>query len=395
MVTLRRRHWLLGMVMSLNILVCVLVGVSWTLRRDSGVSQRVSSPSGRFWRVASTSFWNREQRRLDLIYDPLVSSSAGLVERPGWLEDTGPAHPCQADPRVPLQVWDYDSLPQPLRDFLLHVRCRTFPMLRNQARACHPAPFLLMAVKSLVGHFERRQAIRETWGRARTYGNRTVVTVFLLGRSSPVDPPAHLQGMLGREAELHRDLLQWDYRDTFFNLTLKEVLFLEWFSQTCPGARFVLKADDDVFVNTFQILRFLEELPENQEDFFIGDVISDAGPHRDRALKYFIPESVFVGRYPPYAGGGGYLLSGEVARRLHAVSRQVALFPIDDVYTGMCLQKLGVVPGKHSGFRTFGIEEGLRREPCSYRSLMLVHSQTPQEMLATWAWLTNPRLECQ
>lgn len=389
-----RRRWLFGMVMLLNVLACVLIGVSWTLSRD----ERAARPSGRFWRqqVAATSFWNQEQRRLDVLYNPLVSSQAGLVERPDWPNDTGPAHPCEPDHRVPLQVWDYDSLPQPFRDFLLHMHCRAFPMLMNQARACARTPFLLLAVKSLVPHFERRQAIRETWGRARTYGNQTVVTVFLLGSSSPVDHFPDLLGILGREAELHQDLLQWDYRDTFFNLTLKEVLFLEWFSQNCPRARFVLKGDDDVFVNTVQVIRFLEELPENQEeDFFIGDVISNASPQRNQTLKYFIPESVFAGQYPPYAGGGGYLLSGEVARRLYNVSWQVALYPIDDVYTGMCLEKLGIVPGKHSGFKTFGIEERYRRNPCTYRNLMLVHSQTPQEMLRTWPWVTDPGLECQ
>lgn len=393
-VALRRHHWLFGMVMLLNVLACILVGVSWNFRWDNWAG----SPSRRSGQkqVVAPPFWNQEQRRLDVIYDPLVSGSASLLERPDGLKDTGPAHICQPDHRVPVQVWDYGSLSQPFRDFLLYMHCRTFPMLIKQVRACATTPFLLLAIKSLIQHFERRQAIRETWGRARRYGNQTVVTIFLLGNSSPLDHFPDLQWMLGREAELHKDLLQWDYRDTFFNLTLKDVLFLEWFSHNCPHARFVLKGDDDVFVNTLRIIKLLEELPGDEEkDFFIGDVISNASPHRNRSLKYWIPESVFVGQYPPYAGGGGYLLSGKVARRLYNVSRQVALFPIDDVYTGMCLDKLGIVPGKHSGFKTFGIEEKYRADPCTYRSLMLLHSQTPQEMLRTWSWVTNPGLECQ
>lgn len=382
--------------MSLNVLVCLLISISWSF------SQRVHVKPTGVWRqqAVANSFWNTEQRRLDFIFNPLVtsapSSKASLVERPDWLTDTGPADPCEADYRVPLQVLDYNTLPPPFRDFLLHMRCRTFPMLINQPRVCDRTPFLLLVVKSLIQHFERRQAIRETWGQTRTYGNQTVATVFLLGRSLPTDHFPDLQGILGHEAELHKDLLQWDYRDTFFNLTLKEVLFLEWFSQNCPRARYVLKGDDDVFVNTLQIIKFLEKLPESKEkDFFTGDVIRDARPHRDRTLKYFIPESVFVGRYPPYAGGGGYLLSGELGLRLYNVSWQVALFPIDDVYTGMCLEKLGIVPEPHSGFKTFGIEEKYRKNPCTYRSLMLVHSQTPQEMLTIWPWITNPDLECQ
>lgn len=359
----------------IHVLACVLVGVSWSLSRDP----RVAVPSRR-QRLAATPLWNQEQQRLDL-----------LVKQPDWLEDTGPAHPCERGHGVPTEVWE--ALPPPFRDFVLHMRCRAFPLLGGRRQVCAGTPFLLLAVRSLVPHFERRQAIRETWGRTGTYGNRTVVTVFLLGSSSPSDHLPDLQGILGREAELHRDLLQWDYRDTVFNLTLKDVLFLDWFSQNCPHARFVLKGDDDVFVNTLGVLRFLEELPEDQEgDLFIGDVI--AGPHRDRTLESSVPEDVFVGPYPPYAAGG-CLLSGGVARRLSAVSRQVALFPIDDVYTGMCLWKLGIVPRKHAGFRTSGSEERSRESPCAYRSLLLLRSHTPQQTLRAWPWVANADSECQ
>lgn len=397
----RRKVSVFSIVMTLNVFVCVLMGVSWNLRRSRSGRQKVLVPSERFWRkqVLSTSFWNQEQQRLDFIYNPLVNSvlsGDSLPELPDWLNDTGPLNPCEPDDRVPAQISDYNILPQRFQDFLLHMRCRTYPMLMNQPHVCDESPFLLLVIKSLIPHFDRRQAIRETWGRAGVFGNRTVATVFLLGNTLPMDHFPDLLGMLRHEEELHKDLLQWDYRDTFFNLTLKEVLFLEWFSQECPHAQYILKGDDDVFVNTLRIIDFLEGLSENKvEDFFIGDVISNAGPHRDRKLKYFIPESMFVGQYPSYAGGGGYLYSGELALRLFNVSRQVALYPIDDVYTGMCLKKLGLAPEKHSGFRTFDIEEKHRSNPCVHRSLMLVHSRTPQEVLTIWPWIINPALDCQ
>lgn len=387
--------------MVLNIFICLLMGVSWNFRRNKSGGQKVKIPSERFWQklALSKSFWNKEQQHLDFINNPIVSSvlpSESQIELADWLNDTGPLNPCEPDYRVPRQIMDYNSLPQRFQDFLLHMRCRTYPMLINQPHVCNENPFLLLVVKSLIPHFDRRQAIRETWGRAGVFANRTVATVFLLGNTLSADHFPDLQGMLSHEAKTHKDLLQWDYRDTFFNLTLKEVLFLEWFSQNCPHAQYILKGDDDVFVNTLKIIKHLEGLSEDKaEDLFIGDVISNAGPHRDRKLKYFIPESVFVGQYPPYAGGGGYLYSGKLALRLHNVSRQIVLYPIDDVYTGMCLKKLGMVPEKHSGFRTFGIETKYKDNPCIYRSLMLVHSQTPQEMLKIWQWITNSELDCQ
>ncbi|KAM3864889.1 N-acetyllactosaminide beta-1,3-N-acetylglucosaminyltransferase 2-like [Diretmus argenteus] len=396
----RRKARVLQVMMILNIFICILVGVAWHLSQDKSGGQKVQIPSERFWRrqTPSESFWNKEQQHLDLVYNPILMSALAndSVDLPEWLNETGPLHACEPDYRVSTQIWDYNSLPQRFQDFLLHMRCRTYRMLINQVHVCNKTPYLLLAIKSLAPHFDRRQAIRESWGRAGLLANRTVATVFLLGNAAAADHFPDLSGMLSHEAELHSDLLQWDYRDTFFNLTLKEVLFLEWFSQHCPHAQYVLKGDDDVFVNTLRIIDFLEGLPEvRAKDLFMGDVITNAGPHRDRKLKYFVPESVFVGQYPPYAGGGGFLYSGDLALRLHNISRQVALFPIDDVYTGMCLQKLGLAPDKHRGFKTFDIEEKYRNNPCTYKSLMLVHSRTPQDMLRISSWLVQLELECQ
>ncbi|KAM8878307.1 N-acetyllactosaminide beta-1,3-N-acetylglucosaminyltransferase 2a [Spinachia spinachia] len=377
----------------LNVFVCVLVGVSWNLKPATGDGGRVRTPSARFWREQqrSKAFWNKEQQLLDFVHNPVFRSAP-----PGWLNDAGPPDPCAPDHRVPTQIQDYNTLPQHLRDFLLHMRCRTHPVLIEQPGLCEGGPFLLLAVKSMTSHFDRRQAIRQTWGRAGASANRTVATVFLLGGVGAADHRPDLQGMLGHEAELHGDVLQWDYRDTFYNLTLKDVLFLEWFGRSCADARFVLKGDDDVFINTPRVIAFLEGLTGSRaRELFVGDVISDAEPHRDPKLKYFVPESVFEGRYPHYAGGGGFLYSGELALRLRDASRRVALYPIDDVYTGMCLGKLGLVPEGHDGFRTFDIEEKHRSNPCVYRSLMLVHSQTPQEMMRIWSGITSPQLDCQ
>ncbi|KAM7419882.1 hypothetical protein PAMA_016808 [Pampus argenteus] len=401
MPVVRCKAKMLCRMMLLNVFICFLMGVSWNFGHDKSGDTKIQIPSERFWRphISSKSFWNKEQQRLDFIHNPIVNSvlsSDSLIELPDWLNDTGPLDPCEPNYSVTTQVMDYNTLPQSFQDFLLHMRCRTYPMLINQPHVCDEKPFLLLVVKSLVPHFERRQAIRETWGRAGVLANQTVATVFLLGNTMSVDHFPDLLGLLGHEAELHRDLLQWDYRDTFFNLTLKEILFLEWFNQHCPQAQYILKGDDDVFINTLMIIDFLEGLPKTKaKDLFIGDVIINAGPHRDRKLKYFIPESIFVGMYPPYAGGGGYLYSGALALRLYNISQQVVSYPIDDVYTGMCLEKLGLVPEKHTGFRTFDIEEKYRYNPCIYRSLMLVHSRSPQEMLNIWPWIVHPELDCQ
>lgn len=396
---------LLGVLMMVNFLIYILVEVTRSYGKWDPTKPHV--PSEQFWNKPepSKAFWNRKQQHLDYVHNPLIVASTvgaistsltGVTQPSNQSNYTTKIDHCKPDFTITTQIKDYSSLPQRFKDFLLYMQCRSYPMLIDAPGVCSETPFLLLAVKSLAPHFDQRQAIRESWGRAGILANHSVVTVFLLGKAAGSDYFPNVSEMLRYEASLHGDLLQWDYRDTFFNLTLKEVLFLDWLTESCPSARYIFKGDDDVFVNTQSILNFLSGLSETKaRDLFVGDVISNAGPHRDKNLKYYIPESIFVGSYPPYAGGGGYLYSANVGIRLRNISQEVSLFPIDDVYTGMCLQKLGLVPEKHHGFRTFNIEEKHRENACIYRSLMLVHPRSPQEIIKIWTWISDPGLSCQ
>lgn len=389
-----RRFNICCMVVALSVFFCILFGLHISFSQVP--RPKVLVPFERFWHrwVWKESFWNREQQRIDVLQNPLFNWSDNSSDVPDWFNNAGPLNLCEPDNRVQTQIQDYNTLPEQLQDFLLYMRCRTYPLLIDQLNVCRNKPYLLLVVKSLVQHFDRRQAIRETWGRAGVVANRTVATVFLLGSSSSMDYLPDLQGMLTHEAEFHTDIIQWHHRDTFFNLTLKEVLFLDWFSRRCPHTRYIFKGDDDVIVNTFRIVEFLKNLPSHKrKELFIGSVIRDGEPKRDQKLKYFIPKSVFEGQYPPYALGAGYLFSGDLALRLHSVSQQVLLYPIDDVYTGMCLKKLGLSPEAHNGFKIFDTHSDMT--PCMYRGLMMVHNRTPLELLTIWPWIIKPELDCQ
>lgn len=367
--------------------------------QDKNGRQKIIVPSKPFWTKLSPvdAYWNRQQQILDFHNNPNWSVNRSFTDLPEWLAQTSvSSNTCDQNIKVTTQVKEYNVLPDRFKDFLLHMHCRSYPIVVDQLDICKEPPFLLLAIKSQIPHFDRRQAIRQSWGQAGVLANRTIVTVFLLGMSSSWDFHPDLSDSLRDEIGRHPDIIQWDFRDSFFNLTVKEVLFLEWIQSRCQGAQFIFKGDDDVFVNTYLILDFLNGLSEDKaKSLFVGDVINDAGPHRDKKVKYFIPESLYVGKYPPYAGGGGYLYSGSVAAHLYEVSRLVPLYPIDDVYTGMCLRKAGLGPEKHKGFKTFDIEEKYRTNPCAYKSLILVHPRTPQQMIEIWGWLSRSDLNCQ
>ncbi|XP_015280457.1 PREDICTED: N-acetyllactosaminide beta-1,3-N-acetylglucosaminyltransferase 2 [Gekko japonicus] len=393
----RRRLRLLGILMMVNFFIYVIVEVSKSAGQEKNSKGRVVVPLKKFWRkyTPHKAYWNKQQQKLERGYNPILALLSNMTSEENLSSNGSFLNPCDPDPFVASELSDFADLPDRFKDFLYYLRCRNYSLIVDQPHKCKHKPFLLLAIKSLIPHFDRRQAIRESWGKEIKSGDVTVVRVFLLGETPPEDNYPNLSDMLRFESETHQDILMWNYRDTFFNLTLKEVLFLKWVSNTCPDVQFVFKGDDDVFVNTHQILDYLKSLTKDKaKDLFVGDVIKDAGPHREKHLKYYIPESIYEGSYPPYAGGGGFLYSGQLARRLTNASEQVLLYPIDDVYTGMCLQKLGLAPEKHKGFRTFDIEEKQRDNICSYTNLMLVHSRKPQEMIKIWTRLQDPNLNC-
>ncbi|XP_068168867.1 UDP-GlcNAc:betaGal beta-1,3-N-acetylglucosaminyltransferase 9 [Antennarius striatus] len=293
---------------------------------------------------------------------------------------------------------------------------RDFKLLIDQPDKCHvtesqqdegvtdtstAAPYMLIAVKSVAADFEKRQVVRRTWGKEGLFRNGVSIrTVFLLGVPRNRTALPLWDRLLAYESQTFQDILLWDFEDTFFNLTLKEIHFLNWFNRSCPHVKFVFKGDADVYVNVDNILEMLRgQKPEN--DLFVGDVIIHAKPIRRRNSKYYVPESVYgVGLYPSYAGGGGFVMSGHTARRLSSSCQQVELFPIDDVFLGMCLQLIGVKPSRHQGFRTFGIPRPSAAphlqtfDPCFYRELMVVHSLSAPQIWLMWNLLHDPKLSC-
>lgn len=372
-------------------------------------------PLGPFWnlRLEEGALWNHLQHVWDRQHNPILTGN--MTEMARKRKKLSLEEECLSDRTSSMcRQYDFDSLPEQIRSFIRSMHCRDYPIVINQPGMCGwntsvglGTPMLLMAIKSQVGNFENRQAIRETWGRSGYVmgevmkKGKLVRTVFLLGRQDSSTGP-DLTNLLELENQKYGDILQWDFMDTFFNLTLKDLLFWDWLRQYCPKAIFVFKGDDDVFVRTGALLDYLHNQWEehnlwrayaNDSDMainmFVGDVIPNARPNREPSTKYYIPESFYQGSYPPYAGGGGVVYSASLAFRLKEVSEKIRLFPIDDVYLGMCLNKLGLTPSPHPGFLTFDLPHSNRYKPCAYKSVLLVHKRSPKEMLLLWKQLQS------
>ncbi|CAK6445330.1 unnamed protein product [Pipistrellus nathusii] len=318
--------------------------------------------------------------------------------RPPPAPSRAPPVPCRANASM-AKLPDFPGQPPHIRDFLLHRHCRDFPLLQDAPPGkCAPHAFLLLVIKSSPSNYERRELVRRTWGREREVRGAPLRRLFLVGTAAEPREARKVNQLLAMEARVHGDILQWDFHDSFFNLTLKQVLFLQWQEARCTNASFLLNGDDDVFAHTDNMVSYLRGHDPDRH-LFVGQLIRNVGPIRVSWSKYYVPKVVTQEeRYPPYCGGGGFLLSRFTAAALRRAARALDLFPIDDVFLGMCLQHAGLQPASHSGIRTAGIWAPSKRlssfDPCFYRELLLVHRFLPYEMRLMWDALSQPNLTC-
>ncbi|XP_051893666.1 N-acetyllactosaminide beta-1,3-N-acetylglucosaminyltransferase 3-like isoform X2 [Pristis pectinata] len=297
----------------------------------------------------------------------------------------------------------FNQQPQHIKNFLMYKHCREFDMIQNVPDKCGGREgsrnvFLLLVVKSDPFNQDRREMVRKTWGKEREFRGVLIRRVFISGISPDLKERKKLNQLLAMENREHSDILQWDFLDTFFNLTLKQYKLLQWVNDFCPSAQFLFNGDDDVFANSDNMVDYLLSVKAHQH-LFVGHLIHGVGPIREKWSKYYVPELVTtINSYPPYIGGGGILMSLYTARIIYHKAQDLELYPIDDVFLGMCLAKAGLAPHSHIGFRTTGVRVPSTQDdsfnPCYYRELLLVHRFRPYELLLMWDAVHNANLKC-
>ena len=126
--------------------------------------------------------------------------------------------------------------------------------------------------------------------------------------------------------------------------------------------KYVLKTDDDAFVNvppSVSLLRSYCETPDcSAERLYVGRMIQESEVLLQPGHKW--NNDVFYNHtglrtYPKYAMGGGYVLSGDVARTLIGVNRaqRLKFTPIEDATLGFWLMAMDLRHVDHERFYTW------------------------------------------
>lgn len=209
--------------------------------------------------------------------------------------------------------------------------------------------FLLILIISGAGKtsfLDQRNAIRRTWA-MNTPNNswKKWKHVFLLGRSNN----AAIESEIRREALLHNDILVFNSTDNYQNLIIKVFSGFRWaFMRAKP--RFILKADDDVYIRVPLLVSWLNE---SGSDMFYGGYAYGGGApvRRNNGLANIVtPDCYPEERFPPYNAGPFYVISSNTIPSLLESMRTWRVFPVEDAYMGLLAKTSNITPVRIPGF---------------------------------------------
>ncbi len=175
---------------------------------------------------------------------------------------------------------------------------------------------VLTARKNIVN----RNLIRQTYGSIKTANNvHILAVVFMLGNSDAHGVELIDSHKLQAEIDRFGDIIVGDFVDSYRNLTLKTIMAYEWVTSYCREAQIVVKTDDDVLVNIFELTKELNSWSSD-------DVLSSniwCRVHRNertindtRSKFYASPVDFPSGNFPDHCGGLGYVTTLNVIDRI-------------------------------------------------------------------------------
>ena len=210
-------------------------------------------------------------------------------------------------------------------------------------KTCPQFYSLLIIVSSAPAHLQRRNNIRKTWAFEGAFKPRWT-TVFLIAQTRIQSESDSLL----EEDEVYGDLIRADYYDHYWNQTFKIQMGFEWASRYCNFS-FLLKTDDDVFVNSADLISFLSEPTTPKKKLYIGNHYTEPWVHRGG--KWKVTEEEYSGaKYPDFCPGFGYVLSYDVVISYVKAFDILPYFRLDDVYVGMLANITGIKIIHNDGF---------------------------------------------
>lgn len=247
-------------------------------------------------------------------------------------------------------------------------------VLDSVERNCSSTHKLVILVSSNAPNIARRRLIRKYWG---NYSHWTTnfqwKVIFVTGGNLDKNILQELQ----EEGKTYKDVLMEDIEESFYNLSFKVMVGLTWLNKNLKY-EFLLKCDDDVFVNVDSIMKVLS----TTNDHFFGQALLNQPV--ERKGRYGVSkEEHFGDHYDPYCSGGGYILSSLTVSKIIPHFNWETPLKIDDAYIGQLVKKAGTETVHYEGFYMWN-------QHCQFKKELLVSH--PVKHLRCMEFLMNKSL---
>ncbi|KAJ9187479.1 hypothetical protein P3X46_002934 [Hevea brasiliensis] len=237
-------------------------------------------------------------------------------------------------------------------------------------------PHLFIGVFSTANNFKRRMAVRRTWMQYAPVRSGTVAVRFFVG----LHKNQLVNEELWNEARTYGDIQLMPFVD-YYNLITWKTLAICIFGTEVASANYVMKTDDDAFVRVDEVLDSLNKIKVSN-GLLYGLINSDSKPHRSTDSKWYIsleewPEE----KYPPWAHGPGYVVSGDIAKEVYRRYKEgrLKIFKLEDVAMGIWINQM-----EKEGLKIrYENNERIYNEGCK-DGYIVAHYQGPREMLCLW-----------
>lgn len=191
---------------------------------------------------------------------------------------------------------------------------------------------------------------------------------------------------------MYNDIIRGRFVDSYNNLTLKTISMLEWVDQNCPKASFVLKTDDDMFINVPKLLQFTEKKHADKRTIY-GRLAKKWKPIRNKKSKYYVSlEQYKPAIFPQFTTGPAYLMTTDCVTDLYNKALNLTYLKLEDVYTtGIVAQEVNV--------KRILVNEFLNRRiafnACNIKKSISLHMIKPPEQFDLWKKLLDTTVKCK
>lgn len=268
---------------------------------------------------------------------------------------------------------------------------QNYQFIMDVAEVCQTnTPFLVLMVPVEPKNLPARDAIRQTWGKEILVKGETVLTLFMMGLAEGAEE----QEKLHQENMLHHDMIQSNFVDSYFNLTIKTMVIMDWLATRCPTAAYSMKIDSDMFLNIDNLVIMLQRPSIPKVNYLTGKLMFNRPVVRSFDSKWYVPREIHPdSKYPTYALGMGYVFSNDLSEKFVETSKSIKPFNIEDAYIGTCMKKLRLKPSWppfSSQFQAYNI----KYDRCAFSKVITYILRSPDELVEYWADLKKPGSPC-